>query len=88
MHFQPPPDPVRRRNHPNVVLYLGKLLNSKVGFLRGFNIPEPVTGGLFSSAIFGVFYAFLGLQFEFALDCPLASKLCLRAACNWGFFCF
>ena len=51
-----------------LVLYFGKLINSKVGFLREFNIPEPVTGGLIASVVFGLIYAVFGLQFEFALD--------------------
>jgi len=51
-----------------LVLYFGKLLNSKIGFLRNFNIPEPVTGGLIASVVFGLVYAIFKLQFEFALD--------------------
>jgi len=51
-----------------LVLYFGKLLNAKIGFLREFNIPEPVTGGLIASVVFGLIYAFFNLQFEFALD--------------------
>jgi len=51
-----------------LVLYFGKLLNAKIGFLREFNIPEPVTGGLIASVVFGLIYAFFDLQFEFALD--------------------
>ena len=51
-----------------LVLFLGKLLNGKVNFLREFNIPEPVTGGLIASVAFGLMYAFFSLQFEFALD--------------------
>jgi ESS family glutamate:Na+ symporter len=50
------------------VLFLGKMLNAKIGFLREFNIPEPVTGGLIASVVFGLIYAFFELQFEFALD--------------------
>jgi len=51
-----------------LVLYLGKLLNGKIGFLRNFNIPEPVTGGLIASVVFGLVYAIFSLQFEFALN--------------------
>ena len=51
-----------------LVLYLGKLLTSKIEFLRDFNIPEPVTGGLIASVVFGLIYAIFDLQFEFALD--------------------
>ena len=51
-----------------LVLYLGKLLIGRVAFLRNFNIPEPVVGGLIASIVFGLVYAIFDLQFEFALD--------------------
>ncbi len=50
-----------------LVLYLGKLLTGKIEFLRNFNIPEPVVGGLIASIVFGLIYAIFDLQFEFAL---------------------
>ncbi len=50
-----------------LVLYLGKLLTGKIEFLRNFNIPEPVIGGLIASIVFGLVYAIFNLQFEFAL---------------------
>lgn len=50
-----------------LVLFLGKYLIGKIGFLRDFNIPEPVVGGLIASIIFGLLYAIFNLQFEFAL---------------------
>ncbi len=50
-----------------LVLYFGKLLTGKIKFLRNFNIPEPVTGGLIASVVFGLVYALFDLQFEFAL---------------------
>lgn len=39
-----------------LVLYLGRYLNSRIGPLREYNIPEPVTGGLLASLLFGVIY--------------------------------
>jgi ESS family glutamate:Na+ symporter len=51
-----------------LVLYFGKLITAKINFLREFNIPEPVTGGLIASIVFGLIYAIFNLQFEFALD--------------------
>jgi ESS family glutamate:Na+ symporter len=50
-----------------LVLFLGKLLIGKVAFLRNYNIPEPVVGGLIASLVFGLVYALLDLQFEFEL---------------------
>ena len=50
------------------VLFFGKFLTSKIPFLRQYNIPEPVSGGLIASIVFGLIYAIFDLQFEFALD--------------------
>jgi ESS family glutamate:Na+ symporter len=50
-----------------LVLFLGKYLIGKIAFLRDFNIPEPVVGGLIGSIVFGLVYALFDLQFEFAL---------------------
>jgi ESS family glutamate:Na+ symporter len=50
-----------------LVLFLGKYLIGKVSFLRNYNIPEPVVGGLIASLIFGLVYAVFGLQFDFEL---------------------
>ena len=51
-----------------LVLYFGKLINARIDFLRTYNIPEPVTGGLIASVLFGLIYAAFDLKFEFALD--------------------
>jgi ESS family glutamate:Na+ symporter len=50
-----------------LVLFFGKYLIGKIAFLRNFNIPEPVVGGLLASIVFGLIYALFNLQFEFAL---------------------
>jgi ESS family glutamate:Na+ symporter len=50
-----------------VVLFVGKRINGVVGFLREFSIPEPVTGGLLFSVLFGLVYAFSGVAVEFDL---------------------
>ncbi|MEX2961397.1 sodium/glutamate symporter [Microbulbifer sp. TYP-18] len=39
-----------------LVLFLGKYLNSKAAFLRRYNIPEPVTGGVLASLLISVLY--------------------------------
>ncbi|MEP2530082.1 sodium/glutamate symporter [Shimia sp.] len=48
------------------VFLLGARLTRKVAFLREFNIPEPVTGGLIAAVVFGVYAAVSGntLSFE------------------------
>ena len=51
-----------------VVVFLGKFLISKSAFLRNYNIPEPVVGGLIASLVFGALYTVTGgWQFDFAL---------------------
>ena len=50
-----------------IVLFVGKRLNSMVGALREFSIPEPVTGGLLFSILFGLFYLASGHAIEFEL---------------------
>jgi len=50
-----------------VVLFVGKRLNGAVPFLREFSIPEPVTGGLLFSILFGLVYAASGVAVEFDL---------------------
>ena len=51
-----------------VVLFVGKRLNEQVGFLREFSIPEPVTGGLLFSVLFGLLYAASGIAVQFELQ--------------------
>ena len=49
-----------------LVLFLGKYLNKKFNFLRKYNIPEPVTGGLVASLFFGLLYLLFDLNFNFS----------------------
>ncbi len=51
-----------------IVLFVGKRVNEAVGFLREFSIPEPVTGGLIFSVLFGLVYAVSGVAVEFDLE--------------------
>ena len=51
-----------------VVLFVGKRLNERVGFLSEFSIPEPVTGGLLFSILFGLLYAASGIAVQFELQ--------------------
>jgi ESS family glutamate:Na+ symporter len=50
-----------------IVLFLGRRVNEKVAFLREFSIPDPVTGGLIFSIVFGIVYAATGVAVEFDL---------------------
>ena len=50
-----------------IVLFVGKRLNNRIAFLREFSIPEPVTGGLLFSILFGIVYATSGVAVEFSL---------------------
>ncbi len=50
-----------------VVLFVGKALNQRVGLLREYNIPEPVTGGLLFSLAFGLVYFLAGVDLDFEL---------------------
>jgi ESS family glutamate:Na+ symporter len=51
-----------------IVLFVGKRVNDRVGFLREFSIPEPVTGGLIFSVIFALVFAATGTAVEFDLE--------------------
>ena len=51
-----------------IVLFIGRRLNNAVPFLREFSIPEPVTGGLLFSVLFGILYAATGVAVEFNLE--------------------
>lgn len=48
-----------------IVLLLGKLLVKKIRFLRDFNIPEPVAGGLIAAMILFVLHQMYGVSFKF-----------------------
>lgn len=50
-----------------IVLFVGKRINGAIGFLREFSIPEPVTGGLVFSVLFGLVFALSGTAVEFDL---------------------
>ena len=50
-----------------IVLFAGKRVNDAVGFLRDLSIPEPVTGGLLFSVLFGIVHAATDVAVEFNL---------------------
>ncbi len=51
-----------------VVLFAGKFINEKIPFLRDFNIPEPVTGGLIFAILISAVFFVTGLEISFALE--------------------
>jgi ESS family glutamate:Na+ symporter len=50
-----------------VVLFIGKAINQHLAVARKYNIPEPVTGGLLFSIMFGVAYLVIGVKVDFDL---------------------
>lgn len=50
------------------VFLVGARLTRKFAFLREFNIPEPVSGGLIAAALFALFQLVSGVDFEFSTD--------------------
>jgi sodium--glutamate symport carrier gltS len=51
-----------------IVLFLGRILNKKIEFLRHYNIPEPVTGGVLASIIFSSVYFIFDTKIDFSLE--------------------
>ncbi len=51
-----------------LVLLTGKYLVHKIRFLRDFNIPEPVAGGLVAAAVIFSIHEFTGYSFSFNSD--------------------
>ncbi|MBW4530161.1 MAG: sodium/glutamate symporter [Aphanothece saxicola GSE-SYN-MK-01-06B] len=51
-----------------VVLAIGRWLNRKVGFLREFNVPEPVTSGLLVCLLLALIHAINGTEIGFNLQ--------------------
>jgi ESS family glutamate:Na+ symporter len=50
-----------------LVLFIGKKLNKEISFLREYNIPEPVTGGVLASVVFGAYYFITHQEVIFSL---------------------
>ena len=48
-----------------IVLLFGRQLVRRIRFLRDFNIPEPVAGGLVAAAIIYILYGFGSYIFKF-----------------------
>ncbi len=50
-----------------LVLFLGRYRNQKIGFLREYNIPEPVCGGILASLVSAAVYFGAGTELVFDL---------------------
>lgn len=51
-----------------VVYFLGMRLTGRIDFLRAYNIPEPVTGGILAALLLLVVYLATGQQIEYELE--------------------
>ncbi len=51
-----------------LVFFVGMNLNKRVGFLRSYNIPEPVTGGIIAAVIGLMIYLITGLELAYDLE--------------------
>jgi ESS family glutamate:Na+ symporter len=50
-----------------VVYFVGVIVTRRVAFLRNYNIPEPVTGGLLAALALWAFHAASGLTIDFEM---------------------
>ena len=48
-----------------IAVFVGRFVNSKVAFLRTYQIPDSVTGGIVASLLFGLTYGITGIEFDF-----------------------
>ena len=51
-----------------IVFFIGVFLSRHVAFLRDYNIPEPVAGGLFAALFTWAFYGAFGQKIVFDID--------------------
>lgn len=51
-----------------IVYFAGMRLNEEVPFLRGYNIPEPVTGGILASLVALAVFLSTGIEIEYELE--------------------
>ena len=48
-----------------IAVYLGRFVNARVAFLRTYQIPDSITGGIVASILFGLIYGVTGVEFDF-----------------------
>ena len=58
-----------------VVFFVGVHLNRRFDFLRAYNIPEPVTGGLVAASVTFLIYLALDLNLEISFDLETHDRL-------------
>ena len=63
-----------------IVLLLGQALVKKVGFLRDFNIPEPVAGGIVAAMVLYCVHYVMGYSINFHKDLQTAFMLIFFAS--------
>ncbi len=51
-----------------IVYFIGMRLTDHVAFLRSYNIPEPVTGGVLASFVLLAAYLWTGVEIEYELE--------------------
>ncbi len=51
-----------------LVFFVGMRLNRRIGFLRSYNIPEPVTGGIIAALMGLMIYLITGLELAYDLE--------------------
>lgn len=51
-----------------MVYFSGRLLTQRIGFLREYNVPEPVTGGILASLLALALFLGFGIELEFEMD--------------------
>jgi len=51
-----------------VVFFLGAFLTRRVAFLKNYNIPEPVSGGLAAALVTWMLFAWFGLEIAFDME--------------------
>jgi len=51
-----------------LVIFIGIHLNKRISFLRNFNIPEPVTGGLLAALAVLLIFLFTGMEITYDLE--------------------
>ncbi len=51
-----------------VVFFIGMRLNERIGFLRSYNIPEPVTGGVLAALALLLLYLATGIEITYELE--------------------